>query len=105
MGKIRTRDMEIKNKLTVTRGEREGNDRERRGRGKSRNMCRGLMGMDNRMGIDYGSKVEAGGWQGGGVGSGTTVIEQQLKQEREMSISCLSNAPKWRSGLQPRHVS
>ena len=38
---------------------------ERRGRGKSRNMNRGLMGTDNSVGIDCGS---SGGGQGRATG-------------------------------------
>ena len=44
--------MEIKNKLIVTRGEGRGDNREKRGRGNSRNMYKGPMGMDNKVGID-----------------------------------------------------
>ena len=51
----RTRDVEIKNKLTVIRGE-GGIMGERRGRVKSRNMYEGTMEKDNRGGI------ECGGW-------------------------------------------
>ena len=43
-----TRDMEIKNKLTMTRGRREGDNR-KEGEGFSRNMYRGPIVMDNRM--------------------------------------------------------
>ena len=64
----RTRDLEIKNKLTVTRGVGKGDNRERRGRVKSK----GPMGMDNGVEI-----VGAGGCKGEQWGrSGTTVIEQ-----------------------------
>ena len=54
MLKSRTRDMEIKNKLTVIR-EGKGIMGERKGRGKSSNMNRGLMDTDNGVGIDCGS--------------------------------------------------
>ena len=50
--------MEIKNKLTVTRGVREGDNGERRGRVKSRNMYKGPKDKDNSGG---GSNV--GGWR------------------------------------------
>ena len=40
--------MEIKNKLTVTRGEGKGMIGERRRRVKSRNMYKGPMDKDNR---------------------------------------------------------
>ena len=43
MSKNRTGDLEIKNKLTVTRGGEEDNG----GKGKPRNMNTGLMGMDH----------------------------------------------------------
>ena len=48
--------MEIENKLTVTGGVMG----ERRGRGKTRNMNRRLMGMDNGVGIHCGSRER--GW-------------------------------------------
>ena len=53
-----TRDMEIKNTLTVTRGE-EGRriTGERRGKGKSKNMCRGSTGTGNGVEIDCGKGV------------------------------------------------
>ena len=69
--------MEVKNKLTVTRGDREGNSRERRGRVKSKNRYKGPMVKDNGVGIVFGS----GGWMGHGRATGgkngTTVTEQQ----------------------------
>ena len=46
--------MEIKNKLTVTRGEKGGGKGKRRGRGKQRNMYGGLTGKGNG-GFDCGS--------------------------------------------------
>ena len=64
--------MEIENKLTVTRGVMG----ERRGRGKTRNMNRRLMGTDNRVGIDCEGK-EGGAGETKGAKSGATVIEQQ----------------------------
>ena len=39
--------MKIKNKLMVTRGEGEGDDGERRRKGKQGNTNRGFMGVDN----------------------------------------------------------
>ena len=51
--------MKIKNKLTVMRVEEEGGYRGTKERGKSRNMCKGPMGMDDRVGIDCGS---GGAW-------------------------------------------
>ena len=58
--------MEIKKKLTVTRGFGEGDNQGRRQRGKSRNMKRGLIDMDNGVGTDYGSEGRRGrGWQWG----------------------------------------
>ena len=48
---------------------------ERRGRGTSRNMTRGLMGTDNSVGIDCGSgggRAEESNWEK----CGTTVTEQ-----------------------------
>ena len=51
--------MEIKNKVTVTRG--EGIMEENRGKDKWRNIYRGPMGMENEVGIDCGSRVELGG--------------------------------------------
>ena len=51
--------MEIKSNLTVTRGEGERREiwEERRGRGKPRNMNRGLMGADNwGGGTDFGNR-------------------------------------------------
>ena len=47
--------MEIKNKLTVTRGDAEIIG-EGRGSIKSRNMYKGPMGMDNGVGIDCGTQ-------------------------------------------------
>ena len=47
MRKNRIREMEIKNKLTVTRGERGGVNGRRRRRVKSRNMYKGPMDKDN----------------------------------------------------------
>ena len=51
---------------------------ERRGRGKSRNKNRRLMGMDNRVGIHCGSRDEGLGRaeESNGEKGGTTVIEQ-----------------------------
>ena len=46
-----TRDMEIKNKLTVTRGEKGEDGGGRMGRVKSRNTYEGPMDKDNR-GVD-----------------------------------------------------
>ena len=51
---IITRDMEIKNKLTVTRGEAEGGNRGK----SSRNMYKGPMDKDNG---DWGSGLNVGG--------------------------------------------
>ena len=67
----------------MIRGEQGGGYGERRGRGKSRNMNRGLMGTDNSVGIDCGSSGGRAGesnWVGGVVGIGTTVTEKQLKK-------------------------
>ena len=59
--------MEMENKLTVIRGE-GGIMGERRGRGKSRNINRRLMGTHNEWGL---TGVRGGAWgrgeQGGGV--------------------------------------
>ena len=57
----RTRDLEIKNKVILTRGEGEGGNGGRRGRDKPRNTNRGLMDTENG-GIGCGS--------GGGLGKG-----------------------------------
>ena len=46
--------MEIKNKLTVTRREGEGNIRGNKGKGQAKNMNRRLMGMDNGWGLTVG---------------------------------------------------
>ena len=60
--------------LTVTRGVRGGDNRERRGRGKLRNINRGITGTNNRVGIDC--------WSSEGQGrskeekGGTIVTEQ-----------------------------
>ena len=53
----KTRDMEIRNKLTVTRWEGRGIMREKRGKVWSRNMYKRLIDMDNRVGTDCGSRV------------------------------------------------
>ena len=55
--------MEIKYKLTVTRGEGKGD----MGRHKSGNMYKGLMGMNNGLGID------GGGWGWVGESNGEKV--------------------------------
>ena len=70
--------MEIKNKLTVTRGEGgRGKTGERRGKDKSRNMQRGRMGVDNgREGLTVGVGVGRGRGEQWGKGK-TTVSEQQ----------------------------
>ena len=44
----RTRDMEIKNKLTVSRGNGAGGKRGKEEKGLSRNMCKGPIDKDNR---------------------------------------------------------
>ena len=59
--------MEIKNKLTVTKEEGKGDIRGSRGRGKSKNMYRGPMGMDKCMGVDCGE------WTGQGKAIWTNV--------------------------------
>ena len=69
--------MEIKNKLTVTREPGRGYNRKKRGRGKSRNMNRGLMGMDNGVGINCGSRWGSWAAESSGEKVGTTVTEQQ----------------------------
>ena len=52
--------MEIKNKLTMIRQKERGITGERRERGKSRHMDKGLKGTDNGVGIDCGSRVGTG---------------------------------------------
>ena len=52
--------MEIKNTLTVTRREGEGNIRGNKGKRQAKNMNRRLMGMDNGVGIHCGSRER--GW-------------------------------------------
>ena len=59
--------MEIKNKLTVTRGGvGRGIIRERRGRVKSENTYKGHVDKDNGVGIVFGSR----GWMGQGRAMG-----------------------------------
>ena len=45
---------------------------ERKGRGKSRNMCRGPMGTDSGVAIDFGSR-RGKGWAGQGRTTGKNV--------------------------------
>ena len=65
--------MEIRNKLTVTRREERGSNREKEGEG-SRNMYRGPMCTDNGVEIDCGREVRAG--ESNEEKCGTTVIEE-----------------------------
>ena len=62
----------------MIRVEGGGDNRGKRGRGKSRNTNRGLTGMDNGVGIDCGS-CRGGAGESKGQKVGTTVIEQQYK--------------------------
>ena len=66
--------MEIKNKLTVTRGEREGGQWEKDREGSLRNMYKGLMDKDNR---GWG-RIECGRW--GWVGQEEVMGEKQGQQ-------------------------
>ena len=67
--------MEIRNKLTVTRG--EGDNRGKKGKGKSRDMYKGPMDMDNWVGIDCGS----GRWVGQGRATGKKLGQLILSPE------------------------
>ena len=69
--------MGIKNKLTVTRGEWGGDDKGKKGRGKQRNMNRGLMRTDNGVGTDCRSRVGDRAKERNGGKGRTTITEQQ----------------------------
>ena len=72
-----TRDSEIKNKLTVTRGEVGKDIEEKRGKGFQEHVQR-THGQNQRQ---VGSRVGSGDGSGGETGGGemeTTVLEQQF---------------------------
>ena len=78
-----TRDIEIKNKLTVTRGEVEVGNGGRKGGGLSRNMYKGHMDKA-KWGYDKEWEVGMAGVEGSGGGKmETTVLEQQFKKKRK----------------------
>ena len=72
-----TRDTEIKNKLTVTRGAGEVDNRGKQGKGQVKDHVEGPMDKDNGGGLNVQGVGRAGESNGGKMR--TALTEQQLK--------------------------
>ena len=78
----RTRDREIKNKLTVHRGVGGGGEQGIEGEGSSRNMYKGPMDKANSGGEDWRWVVRVSKTgENNGVKTGTTVIKKMIKMD------------------------